>query len=43
MGVAKASASDSQRCERSDDMKAAGTELVESGKASRDVGVAMGN
>ena len=42
MGVTKASASDSQRFERSDDMKAAETGLVDSGKALRDGGVAMG-
>ena len=43
MGVTKASTSDSQRFERSGDMKAAGTELIDSGKALRDAGVAMGN
>jgi len=42
MGVTKRSASDSQRRERSDDMKAAATGLVGSGKALRDAGVAMG-
>ena len=42
MGVMKGPVTDSQRLEGSDDMKAAGTELVDSGKALRDAGVAMG-
>lgn len=42
MGVTKGSASDSARLERSDDMTAAGTGLVDSGKALADAGVAMG-
>ena len=42
MGVTKGSASDSQRLERSDDMEAAETELVDSGEALRDARVAMG-